>query len=122
MKGANPMPTTRTKSFCIRLTEKELDQLNKKIKKTGMTREGYVRTLISGYEPVCIPPIEYFEIISQLRRLGNNMNQIAYRANALGILDESYYRETANRVMDLCDFLYDLQLPQKQERGKGFKE
>ena len=110
------MPTTRTKSFCIRLTEKELSRLNKQVEKTGMTREGYVRTIIIGFEPVCVPPIEYFEIIAQLRRLGNNMNQICYRANALGHLDDKYYRDTAGKVMDLCDYLYSLQLPQKVKK------
>ena len=46
----------RNQSFIVRMTKEELQALDKKVKKTGMSREGYVRTLCTGKTPVELPP------------------------------------------------------------------
>lgn len=42
----------RNKEIKVRLSFIELENLNECVKKTGLSREEYIRTLISGYVPV----------------------------------------------------------------------
>ncbi|MCL2343065.1 MAG: hypothetical protein FWC62_04085 [Firmicutes bacterium] len=48
--------THRNLEIKVRFTRDELQALDKKVKKTGMSREGYVRTLCTGKTPVELPP------------------------------------------------------------------
>jgi hypothetical protein len=112
----------RNLQFVLRLSEDELQSLNIKVKKVGMSREGYVRQLINGYAPVCVPPIEYFSLIRELRAIGNNMCQIAYRANSMQLLDAPYYKKNADRILKVCDYLYGLNLPIKVGDMYGYNK
>ena len=67
----------RNKEIKVRLSLIELENLNKCVKKTGLSREEYIRTLISGYVPAPRISDDVKEIIKQLRMIGNNLNQIA---------------------------------------------
>jgi hypothetical protein len=103
----------RTSKFLIRLTEVELKSLDKKVKSTGMSREGYIRTLLNGYAPISVPPMDFFTMINELRAIGNNMNQIAHRAHTLSFIDVAYYEENVTRVLKMCDYIFSLHLPRK---------
>ncbi len=90
------MPTTRTKSFCIRLTGKELTCLDKQLEKAGITREGFVRTLITVYEPVCIPPRRILSILDS--EVFKNKNEETKENTLNGedwILQKQFEREQA---------------------------
>lgn len=75
----------------VRLNDEELKLLNKNVLKCGLSREAYIRFLINGYTPKEKPSEDYFEVIRQLRKIGNNMNQIAMIANKTNNIDESKY-------------------------------
>lgn len=100
----------RNSEIKVRLTKQELQALEKRVKKTGMSREGYVRLLLRDKVPVEIPPLEYFDLIREIRRVGNNLNQIAYKANALGYMD-SAYRGNADAVLAAVEKLTMICLP-----------
>ena len=57
----------RNKEIKIRLTEKELERLNRNAGKTTFSREGYIRTILNGYDPQASPPKEYCGCHQQLR-------------------------------------------------------
>ena len=61
----------------VRLNRKEAEALNKKVKKSRISREAYLRHLINGVVPQDAPPPEYFDFMRELHRVGNNLNQIA---------------------------------------------
>lgn len=82
----------------IRLNRGEMDQLEKNVKKTGMSREGYIRSLINGSTPKELPPMDFYEVMKELRKISSNMNQIAVRANSCGILDKTEYRANAENL------------------------
>ena len=44
----------------VRLNRKEAEALNKKVKKSRISREAYLRHLINGVVPQDAPPPEYF--------------------------------------------------------------
>ena len=75
------MKSNRIKSIIIRLTNEELQHVNQLAKTSGISREEYTRMLYRG---LVSPPVitkEVYEVLKQLRRIGNNINQIAYIAN-----------------------------------------
>ena len=53
------------------MTKDELQALDKKVKRTGMSREGYVRTLCNNKTPVELPPADYHALVREVRMLGN---------------------------------------------------
>lgn len=101
----------RKQSFIVRMTKEELASLDKKVKKTGMSREGYVRTLCNNKTPVEIPPADYYALVREVRALGNNLHQIAHKANALGLLDVPEFRRHAEHITAVADKLTAVCLP-----------
>jgi len=47
--------TNRNLEIKVRFNRDELQALDKKVKRTGMSREGYIRTLVSGKTPAELP-------------------------------------------------------------------
>lgn len=84
----------------IWMNDSELNKLNSKVKKSGLSRESYIRLLLDGITPKVLPPIEFSEILKNLRQINNNMNQIAMKANASGIIDARAYRENYSRLQE----------------------
>lgn len=63
-----------------------------------MTKSAYVRQLIVGYEPKESPPADYFAMTRELKEIGNNLNQLAFVANATGLIDEATYYENVIKL------------------------
>jgi len=101
----------RNSGFLIRLSMEEMQRLDKKVKNTGMSREAYARSVLNGYAPIESPPVEYFDVLRELHAIGNNMHQIAYRANSLQFLDAPYYKKNADRILAVCDALLASYIP-----------
>jgi len=84
----------RNVSILFRLNRKEAESLDKKVKKSGLTREAYLRHLINGLVPNDAPPPDYFSMMRELHRIGNNLNQISQKAHVLNVVDVKRYDET----------------------------
>lgn len=67
--------------------EKEYEELMKLSKQTGLPKSTLIRYLVLGYSPPEGPPVNYGELIYQLRALGNNINQVLHIARTNGILN-----------------------------------
>ena len=67
----------RTIEIKVRLNQKEADILNEKVKKSRLSREAYLRQLIGGLTPQDAPPPDYYTMMKELYKIGNNLNQIA---------------------------------------------
>ena len=55
----------RTKTFSVRLSEKEFENLEKAIKKCGITKSEFVRKTANRYLPKERPPNEYNKFYGQ---------------------------------------------------------
>ena len=63
------------------LDKKEAEAFQKKVKKSGLSREAYLRHLVNGLEPQDAPPPDYYAMMRELHGIGNNLNQIARTLN-----------------------------------------
>ena len=84
----------RNVPIMFRLNRKEAEALDKKVKKSGISREAYLRHLINGVVPKDAPPPDYYSMMKELHKVGNNLNQIAQKAHTLNVIDVKRYDET----------------------------
>ena len=80
------------------MTADERALLERKMREAGPTNMGaYLRKMaLDGYILRLDLP-ELKEMLSQLRYMGNNVNQIAKRANEVGVIDEMDIRGVSKR-------------------------
>ena len=71
----------------IYFTKGELDALTKKVRKSGLSREGYCRRVLNESEVKAAPTVDVPVLIREVRRVGHNIDQILKIANAQGLLD-----------------------------------
>ena len=64
------------------LDEKEYGHLQEQCSVTGLSVSVLIRKLIAGVQLRPRPPDEYTKLLRELSAIGNNVNQIAYWANA----------------------------------------
>lgn len=83
----------RTIEIKVRLNQKEADILNEKVKKSRLSREAYLRQLIGGLMPQDAPPPDYYTMMKELYKIGNNLNQIARKAQVLNMIDVPLYKK-----------------------------
>ena len=81
----------------------EAQELQKKAKKACLSEGALIRLLIRGYEPREKPDDRFYDTMRQLSAIGNNINQIARKANA-GFAS----REETTRALRMLDEVYGL--------------
>ena len=86
----------------IYFTKNELETLTKNVRRSGLSREGFCRRVLNGTEVKEAPPTDVPVLIREVRRVGNTLNQIMKRANALGLMDVPQLRKALdeNRVVE----------------------
>ncbi len=87
--------------FTVRLTEREHKQLKEKATKCSLKMEPYVRKLIEGSEVKARPPNEYVTLIREVNAIGNNINQIAHKANAENHISQDEINEVKKYQSEL---------------------
>ena len=85
-----------TKSILLRLTAEENAHLTATAETAGLQVEPTNRKLIMNVQLLPRPPDEYATLLRELSAIGNNINQIAYWANAThGISNQQIYDAAA---------------------------
>lgn len=97
------MNRSRPKQIVIRVSEAELLQIKKKVELSGKSQQQYVIEALTQKQITNTDGIK--ELVPELKRIGNNLNQIAKRCNEGGMLpSEAEVRkhgEELNRVWQL---------------------
>lgn len=75
----------------FRLNKMEAAELDRKVERSGLSREAYLRHIIRGIVPRDAPPPDYYAMMRELHKIGNNLNQIAQKAHTLNVLDVQRY-------------------------------
>lgn len=92
----------RTLEMKIRFTRNEMEKLNKKARKAGLSREGFCRRVLNGVEIKEAPPVELPTLIQEIRHVGSCLDQLLKRASNASVLEEFRLREAleSNRAME----------------------
>jgi len=83
------------------LNEAESQRLHDNAKRTGLSQENYLRSLINGYMPKELPHIDFYNMMRELRAIGRNINQIAVQANTTKYVDEAVFENEAAQLRRL---------------------
>ena len=96
--------------ICLRLNADEAQKLITNAKACGLTRTAYLRRLLNGYDLKPRPSAELEALRTEIHQIGNNINQIARKANA-GFAS----REETTRALRMLDAM--LSKGQEDENG-----
>ena len=81
----------------VRFSRDEAQDLQKKAKKARLSEAGLIRLLLRGYEPREKPDERFYDVMRELSSIGNNINQLAVKANTLGFVDAPQLKKEAER-------------------------
>lgn len=104
------------------LNEEENKMLNEKAKKSGLNKSEFFRKIILDYQLKEQPDERFYEILSQLRGMANNLNQMARTYNRYqGYMREDKFTPLLHQIQDLVLSLEQVYLlPQKTKNVSGW--
>ena len=79
------------------LSPQEVAEHKRKTHLAGISETAVIRLLIRGYEPREKPDSSFYEAMRKLSAIGNNINQLAVKAHALGFVDTPLLKNEALR-------------------------
>jgi len=107
----------RNIQIITRLDTKENEHFRKRVKKSGLSQEAYVRCLINSLIPTDAPTPDYFAMMRELHYIGVTLNQLAQKAHALNVLDVKRYDENIALLNKaVIKITNAVMLPRKMER------
>lgn len=77
----------------VHLNAKELRYLDEQVKKSGFSREEYLRSMIMGAEVRAKPCEHHADLLRKIAGLCNNANQLARAANTSGVAEPERVEE-----------------------------
>lgn len=108
----------RNIQIITRLDKEENERFKKRVKKSGLSQEAYIRHLINGLVPCDAPPPDYFSMMRELYGIGSRMNQIAIKAHTLNAIDANRYDESYRMLLNTLDKITDaVILPRSMKNG-----
>ena len=79
----------RNRHISVWMDESEYQHLKKQADNAGLRIDPFIRNLVAGIELRPRPPETYAALLRELSAIGNNVNQIAYWANAQKSISEA---------------------------------
>ena len=95
----------------IRMTQAERSGLQRLADESGMSISQLLRNFINHGSVQPLPTVDFHEFSTQLRRIGNNLNQVTALAHTKGFIDKV-------RLNALIDALWELE----KEAGEKIRE
>jgi hypothetical protein len=106
----------RNKRIWVRLDEEEYGRFKKHVEQSGLSQEAYLRFLIGDLIPKLKPPPDYFTMTRELRAIGNNIHQIAVKANALHLIDSEEFKQYSAMLDRQISAIQDaVELPERRK-------
>lgn len=105
----------RNVQILFRLNDEEAAYLYGLVEKSGRSKEALLRSMLMGYQLCEKPDPEFYQILWELSAIGNRINQLAAKANALDFVDAPMLKEEAKRWREFrLDVSKRYLLPRKQ--------
>ena len=83
----------RSVQILFRLNEEEAEYLYELVRKSGRSKEAFLREMVKGYQLCEKPDTELYRIMRELTAIGKRINQLAAKANDLNYVDTPLLRE-----------------------------
>lgn len=101
------MKELRTRSIKkqVWLNYDEERKLKEKSYITGLSESDLIRRMINDMTIREKPDDRFYDYIKEVRAIGNNLNQIAHRLNAIGEIDTDFYFKN---VKELNNFILEV--------------
>ncbi|MDD2268088.1 MAG: plasmid mobilization relaxosome protein MobC [Eubacteriales bacterium] len=97
----------RNNGVLIYFSPNELAQLDEKVKKTNYTRTQFIRSVIADVKIKEAPPTDFFILIREIRRVGNNINQLLALANSKGLIISDELRSSLDKLDKTVQMMWD---------------
>ena len=81
----------------FRVDKDEMQDLKKKVKKSGLSQETFIRQVVAGNILREKPDKEFYDAMRELSAIGNRINQLAAKANALNFIDAPMVYDEAKK-------------------------
>ena len=95
----------KTTIMRFRAAEEEASEIRRKAAAAGMTVSRFLRTSAVNSQVVLYNTADIFGLRSELRRIGNNINQIAMVVNSNRSVYQSDVRDLKKQFSELCEKL-----------------
>ena len=100
--------TVKKIKLTVRLDEKQYAHLKEQAKISGFKMEPFIRSLIMGSQIKPRPPDEIIKLYRELSAIGNNINQLAYKANGLGVMNVEEVKKMRIALEKIWDKVVEL--------------
>ena len=104
----------KTAQINLRVTPEEFISIKEKAKKAGLSISELIRRSLEGETIVEAPPVEFNEMIREIKRVGSNLNQVLHKLNAAGIAHPLEMKRCASRILEVMNLLYETYYPRKR--------
>ena len=91
---------TRNHRVVFYLNDKEFEAFEEKAKRSSRSREAFIRRAIQEVQIKELPPADLHKLIWEIRRVGNNIDQILMIANSKGILNIPDLRKAIDNLRE----------------------
>lgn len=104
----------RNVQILFRLDDAEAEYFHSLVKRSGRTKEAFLREMIKGYRLCEKPDPEFYKVMRELSGIGNRINQLAAKANALNYVDTPLLQQEVKKWHELqLDIRKKYLLPQR---------
>lgn len=106
----------RNVQILFRLDDAEAEYFFALVKRSGRSKEAFLREMIKGYRLCEKPDPEFYKVMRELSAIGNRINQLAVKANALNFVDTPMLQQEAKKWHELqLDIRKKFLLPKKEQ-------
>lgn len=104
----------KTAKINLRVTPEEYISIKEKSKKASLSVSELIRRSLDDEAIVEAPPVDFYEMIREIKRVGSNLDQVLHKLNAVGIAHPLELKRCANRIWEVIDLLYKTYNPRKR--------
>ena len=88
----------RTVSILFRVTPNECKVIRAKAKMSDLSMSEFIRRSLNGQKITTAPPVDFYTLLWQIKRIGSNLDQLLRKLNTYGI---AYSLELENCEEDI---------------------
>jgi len=97
----------RDKTFLLRMNDKEMSTLKKKVALSGLSREEYCRKVLGESTVKEAPDADTKLLIREIRQAGYSLNGILKKANAIGFIEPIELNKALEEVRSAVHLVID---------------